>query len=57
MARTTGYTAAIVAAMLAKGKIVEKGVLTPESLARDPDFTEGVIAELGKRGVKVEAVG
>lgn len=56
MARTTGYTAAIVAAMMAKGKITGTGVLTPESLARDPEFTEGVIAELGKRGVKVEEV-
>jgi lysine 6-dehydrogenase len=56
MARTTGYTAAIVAAMMAKGKIAGKGVLTPESLARDPEFTESVIAELGKRGVKVEEV-
>jgi lysine 6-dehydrogenase len=56
MARTTGYTAAIVAAMMAKGKITGKGVLTPESLARDPEFTEGVIAELGKRGVNVEKI-
>ena len=56
MARTTGYTAAIVAAMMAKGKIAGKGVLTPESLATDPEFTEGVIAELGKRGVKVEKI-
>lgn len=54
MARTTGYTAAIVAAMMAKGKIAGKGVLTPESLARSKEFTEGVIAELGKRGVKIE---
>lgn len=56
MARTTGYTAAIVATMLAKGKIAKKGVLTPESLAKNPEFTEGVIAELGKRGVQVEEV-
>jgi saccharopine dehydrogenase-like NADP-dependent oxidoreductase len=56
MARTTGYTAAIVAGMMAKGEIAEKGVLTPESLARNPAFTEGVIAELGKRGVRVEEV-
>jgi len=56
MARTTGYTAAIVAMMMAKGKIAESGVLTPEKLARNPEFTEGVIAELGKRGVQVEEV-
>jgi lysine 6-dehydrogenase len=56
MARTTGYTAAIVAAMMAKGKIDGSGVLTPESLARNPEFTEGVIAELEKRGVQVEEV-
>ena len=56
MARTTGYTAAIVAAMMAKGKIGEKGVLTPERLAKGSGFTEGVLTELRKRGVNVEEI-
>ena len=56
MARTTGYTAAIVAAMLAKGKVTEKGVLVTETLAKDPVFTEGLLTELRKRGVQVEEV-
>jgi len=56
MARTTGYTAAIVAGMLAKGKVTEKGVLVTENLAKDPRFTEGLLSELRKRGVQVEEV-
>ena len=56
MARTTGYTAAIVAGMLAKGKVTEKGVLVTENLAKDPRFTEGLLSELRKRGIQVEVV-
>ena len=56
MARTTSYTAAIVAGMLAKGMVTEKGVLVTENLAKDPGFTEGLLTELRKRGVKVEEV-
>ncbi len=56
MARTTGYTAAIVAGMLAKGKVTEKGVLVTENLAKDPSLTEGLLMELRKRGVQVEEV-
>ena len=56
MARTTGYTAAIVAGMLAKGMVTEKGVLVTENLAKDPGFTEGLLTELRKRGVQVEEV-
>jgi saccharopine dehydrogenase-like NADP-dependent oxidoreductase len=56
MARTTGYTAAIVAGMLAKGKVTKKGVLVTESLARNPEFTEELLIELRKRGVQVEEV-
>lgn len=54
MARTTGYTAAIVAGMLAKGKISQKGVLVTEKLAMTPGFAEELLEELRKRGVKVE---
>ncbi len=56
MARTTGYTAAIVAGMLAKGEINEKGVVVPEKLAKVPGFTENLLDALGKRGVQVEEV-
>lgn len=57
MARTTGYTAAIVAGMLAKGMIPNKGVIVTEKLAIDPVFTEGLLSELRKRGVNVEEIG
>ena len=54
MARTTGYTAAIVAGMLANGDITEKGVLVTEKLAMMPGFAESLLSELEKRGIKVE---
>ncbi len=55
MARTTAYTASIVAGMLAGGAIEEKGVLPPERLGMDEGIAEGLLSELGKRGVIVEA--
>jgi lysine 6-dehydrogenase len=54
MARTTGYTAAIVAGMLAKGKIDEAGVVPPERLGMDPGFTEELLRELKKRDIVIE---
>jgi lysine 6-dehydrogenase len=54
MARTTGYTAAIVAGMLAEGKIGEKGVLPPEKLGMDQGFTQNLLSELRKRSIVVE---
>jgi saccharopine dehydrogenase-like NADP-dependent oxidoreductase len=54
MARTTGYTAAIVAGMLANGDITEKGVLVTEKLAMVPSFAETLLSELEKRGVIIE---
>ena len=55
MARTTAYTASIVAGMLAGGAIEEKGVIPPERLGMNERITEGLLSELGKRGVMVEA--
>lgn len=54
MARTTAYTASIVAGMLAKGTIDVKGVIPPERLGMDVEFTETLISELKSRGVIVE---
>jgi len=53
MARTTGYTASVVAGMLARGEIKEKGVVPPERLGMDEDLARGVLSGLGKRGVEV----
>ena len=54
MARTTGYTAAIVAGMLAEGKIGEKGVVPPEKLGMKEEFTRFLFAELKKRDIVIE---
>ena len=54
MARTTGYTAAIVAGMLAEGEIGETGVVPPERLGMNQAFTRSLLSELRKRGVRVE---
>jgi lysine 6-dehydrogenase len=54
MARTTGYTAAIVAGMLAEGKIGEAGIIPPEKLGMDMGFTQNLLSELKKRGIVVE---
>jgi saccharopine dehydrogenase-like NADP-dependent oxidoreductase len=55
MARTTAYTASTVAGMLAGGAIEEKGVVPPERLGMNEGVAEGLLSELGKRGVNVEA--
>ena len=53
MARTTGYTASIVAGMLARGEIQGKGVMPAERLGMDQAVAEGVLARLRERGVVV----
>ena len=54
MARTTAYTASIVAQKLAQGAIEEKGVIPPERLGMDHVFFRGLLSGLEARGVKVE---
>jgi saccharopine dehydrogenase-like NADP-dependent oxidoreductase len=54
MARTTAYTASIVAGMLAKGRIKEKGVIPPERIGMDEKKTRALLSELKNRGVVVE---
>lgn len=51
MARTTGFPCAIVARMILRGEIKEKGVLPPELLGKTPGMLDHVLAELSKRGV------
>jgi lysine 6-dehydrogenase len=53
MARTTGYTAAIVAGMLAEGEIGETGVVPPERLGMNQGFTEKLLRELKKRDIVI----
>ena len=52
MAKTTGYTAAIVAQMLSKGEISKKGIQWPVYIIKGDLFTE-LIDGLKKRGIKM----
>jgi lysine 6-dehydrogenase len=52
MARTTGYTAAIVARMLGRGAIKEKGIQWPVRVIKGPLFEE-LLRKLRDRGVEV----
>jgi lysine 6-dehydrogenase len=53
MARTTGYTASIVAGILARGEIEGKGILPTERLGMDRAVAEDVLARLRERGIVV----
>jgi len=54
MARTTAYTASIVAGMLAGGSVKGPGVIPTEKLGMNHEFVENLMAELEKRGVTIE---
>ena len=54
MARTTGYTAAIVASKLATGRINQVGVVPPEKLGMDQSFTKELVSELKKMNIMIE---
>jgi saccharopine dehydrogenase-like NADP-dependent oxidoreductase len=54
MARTTAYTASIVAQKLANGEIKGSGVIPPEKLGMNQKLFESIILELKEKGVKVE---
>ena len=53
MARTTGYTASIVAQLIGNGKIEEKGIVTPEELGMR-DIFRIILDQLSKREIKVK---
>lgn len=55
MARTTGFTCAIVTRLLAEGRIAQPGVLPPELLTRDSSLLDHVTGELEKRGVMLDS--
>ena len=54
MARTTGYTAAIVGRMVARGDIQERGVVPPE-IAVAGKFKR-LISELADRGIRIQEI-
>lgn len=53
MSRTTGYSTAAVAMVLARKQFTEPGVHAPEHLGKDPALTKAIIADLAERGVSV----
>ncbi len=54
MSRTTAFPCAIVARMIASGRVNQTGVIPPERLAHQPDLVTSVLDELARRGVKFE---
>ena len=54
MARTTAYPASIVAQLLVKRRVEEKGVVPPENLGMRGEIFEAFLNELDKRGVKIK---
>jgi lysine 6-dehydrogenase len=53
MARTTAFTAAIVARMIARGEVNAKGILTPEQVVAGPLF-DRLVSELAAANVRFE---
>jgi saccharopine dehydrogenase-like NADP-dependent oxidoreductase len=53
MARTTAFTAAIVARMIARGEIRVKGLLTPEQVITGP-LLDRLLAELAAVNVRFQ---
>jgi len=54
MARTTGYTATVVARMLAEGLFTQKGVIVPEFLGKKKACVDFVRSGLAERGITYE---
>jgi lysine 6-dehydrogenase len=52
MARTTGYTAAIVARMIARGEIAERGVVPPETAV--VKVFKKFVSNLENRGIRIQ---
>lgn len=54
MARTTGYTCAIVARQVVTGMFTQKGICPPEYVGAVPDCYEHLLAELERRNIIVQ---
>ena len=52
MARTTGFTASVVARMIARGKIAARGVQRPEAVVAGPTV-DHLFRELKVHGIRV----
>ena len=56
MSRTTGFSAAIVARLVARGTFRRPGVCAPEVMGAQPGVLDAVLGELDKRGIQVETL-
>ena len=56
MARTTAYTASIVAQLIGQGKIDDKGIIPPEELGARIDIFKLILENLSKYEIKVKSV-
>ncbi|MDI6845494.1 MAG: saccharopine dehydrogenase C-terminal domain-containing protein [Candidatus Saccharicenans sp.] len=54
MARTTGYTATMLARALDSGLIKKKGIVPPELLGSEPEVYHFVLKGLEERGIKIQ---
>jgi saccharopine dehydrogenase-like NADP-dependent oxidoreductase len=54
MARTTAYTASVVAQLAAKKAIVEKGVMPPEKLGMNDHIYRRFLSMMQKRGIRIK---
>jgi saccharopine dehydrogenase-like NADP-dependent oxidoreductase len=53
MARTTGYTAAVIARMIASGRYDRPGLAAPETLGERPEWVLALLEGLSRRGIIV----
>ncbi len=53
MARTTAYTASIIAQLIVRKVIREKGIVPPERIGMSEEFFSTFLKELRKRGIKI----
>ena len=53
MARTTAYPASIIAQLILRKAILEKGVVPPERLGMNEQFFSAFLKELERRGIKI----
>jgi lysine 6-dehydrogenase len=52
MARTTGYTATVVARLFLEGHVQQKGIIVPEFLGKDKKNVDYILAGLSERGIE-----
>ncbi len=56
MVRTAGYAASVVAQLIVKGVIEDKGVIPPERLGMNERICKQITEELEKRNIKITEI-